>query len=167
VVEDAWNSFNVSGWKGHILKEKLKLLKGTLRIWHKEVYSNVDHKIEKITEDIEVLELKCENEGLEEAELIVRKEKFDTLWLLLKSKDSMEFQKLRSKWLREGDASSRFFHACVKNRRRYNSIVALKKGRSWLSNTDVVRADWSLTLKTTSERCLGLDRRWMESLLCA
>jgi hypothetical protein len=141
VVEDTLNSFNVSGWKGHILKEKLKLLKGTLRIWHKEVYSNVDHKIEKITEDIEVLELKCENEGLEEAGLIVRKEKFDTLWLLLKSKDSLEFQKLRSRWLREGDANSRFFHACVKNRRRYNSIVALKKGRSWLSNPDVVRAE--------------------------
>jgi hypothetical protein len=47
----------------------LKLLKGILRTWNKEVYGNVDYKIEKITEDIEVLELKCENEGLEEAEL--------------------------------------------------------------------------------------------------
>jgi hypothetical protein len=69
VVEDVWNSFQVLGWKGHVLKQKMKLLKGILRTWNKEVYGNVDYKIEKITEDIEVLELKCENEGLEEAEL--------------------------------------------------------------------------------------------------
>jgi exonuclease III len=113
VVEDAWNSFQVSGWKGHVIKEKLKLLKGVIRTWNKEVYGNVDHKIEMVMEDIEVLELKCENEGLEEAELLVRKEKFDNLWMLLKSKDRMKFQKLR-----EGDANSKFFHACVKSRKR-------------------------------------------------
>ncbi|MCH83058.1 LINE-1 reverse transcriptase like, partial [Trifolium medium] len=141
VVEEAWNSFIVTGRKGYILKEKLKLLKGTLRLWNKEVYGNVDHKIEKITEDIDVLELKCENVGLDEAELLERKEKFDYLWMLLKSKESMEFQKSRSRWLREGDANTGFFHACVKSRKRSNSIVALKKGRSWLSKPDEVREE--------------------------
>jgi hypothetical protein len=71
----------------------------------------------------------------------VRKEKFDNLWLLLKSKDSMEFQKSSSRWLREGDANSSFFHACVKSRKRSNSIVALKKGRSWLTHPNVVRSE--------------------------
>ncbi|MCI04221.1 transposon TX1 putative protein, partial [Trifolium medium] len=141
VVEDAWNSFNVSGRKGYVLKEKLKLLKGTSRLWNREVYGNVDHKIEKVTGEIEVLELKCENVGLDEADLLERKEKFDYLWMLLKSKESMEFQKSRSRWLREGDANTGFFHACVKSRKRSNSIVALKKGRSWLSNPDAVRAE--------------------------
>ncbi|WJX66218.1 hypothetical protein P8452_50797 [Trifolium repens] len=141
LVEEAWNSFQVCGSKGFVLKEKLKLLKGTIRQWNKDIYGNVDHKIEKITEDIETLELKCENVGLEEAELLARKEKFDILWMLLKSKDSMEFQKSRSRWLREGDANSRFFHACVKSRKRSNSIVALKKGRSWLSNPEEVKAE--------------------------
>jgi hypothetical protein len=61
--------------------------------------------------------------------------------MLLKSKDRMEFQKSRSKWLKEGDANSRFFHACVKNRKKSNSIVALKKGRSWLTNPVLVRAE--------------------------
>jgi hypothetical protein len=87
------------------------------------------------------LELKCENEGLDEAELLVRKEKFNILWMLLKSKDSMEFQKSRSRWLKEGDANSSFFLACVKCRKKSNSIVALKKGSSWLSNPYVVRAE--------------------------
>jgi hypothetical protein len=87
------------------------------------------------------LELKCENEGLDEAELLVRKEKFNILWMLLKSKDSMEFQKSRSRWLKEGDVNSSFFLACVKCRKKSNSIVALKKGSSWLSNPYVVRAE--------------------------
>jgi hypothetical protein len=73
----------------------MKLLKGILKMWNKEVYGNVDYKIEKTTEDIEVLELKCENEGLDEAEFLLRKEKFNFLWMLLKSKDTMEFQKSR------------------------------------------------------------------------
>jgi exonuclease III len=141
VVEEAWNSFQVSGSKGYVLKEKLKLLKGTIRQWNKDVYGKVDHKIEMITEEIETLELKCEFDGLEEADLLLRKEKFDNLWMLLKSKDCMEFQKSRSRWLREGDANSRFFHACVKSRKRSNSIVALKKGRSWLSHPVEVKAE--------------------------
>jgi hypothetical protein len=141
VVEEAWNSFVVSGGRGYVLKEKMKLLKGILRKWNKEVYGNVDFKIDKIAEEIEGLELKCENVGLDEAELLVRKEKFDILWMLLKSKDRMEFQKSRSKWLKEGDANSRFFHSCVKNRKRSNSIVVLKKGRSWLTNPGDVRAE--------------------------
>ncbi|GAU39362.1 hypothetical protein TSUD_56890 [Trifolium subterraneum] len=58
-----------------------------------------------------------------------------------KSKDTLEFQKSRSRWLKEGDANTGFFHACVKTRKRSNSIVALKKGRVWLSRPDEVRSE--------------------------
>jgi hypothetical protein len=58
--------------------------------------------------------------------LATRKKRFEELWILLKSKDRLEFQKSRSRWLAEGDANTGYFHACVKGRRRSNSIVALK-----------------------------------------
>jgi hypothetical protein len=112
-----------------VIKEKFKRLKGALKKWNKEVYGRVDGKIEDLITGIEQLDLKGETEGLSEEELILQKTKFDHLWLLLKSKDSLEFQKSQTRWLKEGDANTGFFHACVKSRKRANSIVALKKGR--------------------------------------
>ncbi|MCH87544.1 transposon TX1 putative protein, partial [Trifolium medium] len=141
VVEGEWTSYQVNGWTGYVLKEKLKRLKGALRIWNKEVYGSVDAKIEALTGEIELLELKGERVGLSEEEQVERKTKFNQLWLLLKSKDSLEFQKSRSRWLKEGDANTSFFHECVKSRKRSNTLVALKKGREWLSRPEDIRLE--------------------------
>ncbi|MCH92512.1 LINE-1 reverse transcriptase like, partial [Trifolium medium] len=126
---------------GFVLKEKLKRLKGDLRSWNKDVYGNIDTKIDDLTKEIESLELGGEREGLSEYDLLDRKDKFNLLWLLLKSKDSMEFQKSRSRWLREGDANTGFFHVCVKSRKRSNSIVTLRKGRFWLTRPEEIRSE--------------------------
>jgi hypothetical protein len=126
VVSKAWKSFHVMGWKGYVVKEKMKLLKRVLKTWNKDVYGNMDSKIDALTNEIEELELKCETIGLSVEELVTRKKRFEELWILLKSKDRLEFQKSRSRWLAEGDANTGYFHACVKGRRRSNSIVALK-----------------------------------------
>ncbi|MCI39337.1 putative transposon TX1 protein, partial [Trifolium medium] len=37
VVEKEWASYQVSGWSGYVLKEKMKKLKVALRKWNKEV----------------------------------------------------------------------------------------------------------------------------------
>jgi hypothetical protein len=101
----------------------------------------VDSKIEGIITDIELLDLKGEGEGLSEEEVALRKSKFEQLWVLRKNKDNLEFQKSRSRWLKEGDANTGFFQACVKSRKRSNSIVAIKKGRTWLSRPEDIREE--------------------------
>ncbi|WJX76187.1 hypothetical protein P8452_59630 [Trifolium repens] len=46
IVESFWGSYSVDGWMGHVLKEKLKGLKTTLREWHKNEYGGLEGRIE-------------------------------------------------------------------------------------------------------------------------
>jgi hypothetical protein len=59
-VKGEWESYDVGGWMGYVLKEKLKRLKGALKKWNKEVYGNVDSKIAALVGEIEELDLKGE-----------------------------------------------------------------------------------------------------------
>jgi hypothetical protein len=45
-----------------------------------------------------------------------------TLHSLVRVDNSMNWQKSRMKWLKEGDANSKFFHGCMNGRRRQNAI---------------------------------------------
>jgi hypothetical protein len=111
---------------GFILKEKLKGLKFCIRVWNKEVYGVVDSKIEKLVEDINELDVKGELVSLSEAEVENRKDYFGELWHLLKSKESVLLQRSRTRWLREGDQNSAYFHACEKSRGNRHFLNALK-----------------------------------------
>ena len=54
------------------------------------------------------------------------------LWRILKAKDALIAQRSRSRWLKEGDVNSNFFHKCVKLRKSRNSIKALRENDGWL-----------------------------------
>ncbi|CAJ2628008.1 unnamed protein product [Trifolium pratense] len=51
-VESSWKSFNVGGKKAYVLKEKLKLLKESLKKWNKDVFGILDLNIDKTVADI-------------------------------------------------------------------------------------------------------------------
>ncbi|GAU32903.1 hypothetical protein TSUD_152630 [Trifolium subterraneum] len=124
-VKQKWQSFQIHGWSGHILKTKLKLLKAELRSWHQIHTANLDGKIQRDKSRLEELDICKEGRGLdvvEEAELLSLP--VDIL-ALSKLQASMYWQKSRVTWLREGDANSKFFHGVMSSRRRANSIGAL------------------------------------------
>jgi hypothetical protein len=81
-----WGASQVRGCKGYVVKEKMKLLKGTLKTWNKGVYGDIDVKFEDLTLAIDELEIKSESVGLSEVELSSRKKMFEELWVLLKVK---------------------------------------------------------------------------------
>lgn len=140
VVEEAWRDHPFNGWMSIVLKEKLKRLKFIIKEWHKGEYGDMETKNEKLVEDISVFDVRGEEVGLNGEEIQHRKALFGDLWRILKAKDANMVQRARSRWIKNGDANSNYFHKCVKLRHSRNAIKALRLGEECVqSPTDVRR----------------------------
>ncbi|CAJ2631177.1 unnamed protein product [Trifolium pratense] len=131
-------SYNVQGKKAFVLKEKLKLLKESLKIWNKEVFGILDLNIEKTVKDINDFEGLLENND-GDFDYLKREGLNKDFWNQLNYKDNLLKQKSRTKWLKEGDSNSRFFHQSIKGRRRRNQLVALRDGDHWVQGVDEIK----------------------------
>jgi hypothetical protein len=129
VVEESWREQEVSGWMSFVLKTKLWGLKGRLKEWNKTEFGNLENILKTIIVDIQDLDVRGELVGLSLLEVSLRKDLFHEFWKLQKCKESILFQRSRSKWLCQGDANSKFFHHCVAARSNRNFISALKVGK--------------------------------------
>jgi len=41
-IREKWSSFEVNGWGAYVLKEKLRLIKGSLKEWHHQHTHNME-----------------------------------------------------------------------------------------------------------------------------
>jgi len=103
MVDDSWSNQRVGGWMAVVLKTKLKGLKVAIRGWRKQEYANLDTKVACLVGEIEKIDVKGELGVLSNFKVEMRKLKFNEMWKLLKCKDASMFQRLKSKWLKEGD----------------------------------------------------------------
>ncbi|GKV46852.1 hypothetical protein SLEP1_g53813 [Rubroshorea leprosula] len=138
-VEDKWKEMEVEGFAGYKCQKKLKLLKGFLKGWNKEVFGNMDTQYEQAVKKIEQVDMQNEISDLEDAEIVKRQEGFSEMWDVLRKKELIWKQKSRSKWVREGDANTRFFHRVAKGRRAHNNIAGLMCEGAWIDDPNLVK----------------------------
>lgn len=62
-VKEYWESFNVEGSASYKVKEKLKMLKGKLKWWNKEVFRIKDLRIDNLVKDMNELEMVAADGG--------------------------------------------------------------------------------------------------------
>jgi len=68
-VKDRWQSFQVQGWSGFILKEKFKKNKESLQSWHLNHTLNIDSKIQVAKTRMAALDAMGENNSLSDQEV--------------------------------------------------------------------------------------------------
>ena len=132
---------DLNGWMGFILKEKLKVLKNRLCGWHKEEYGGLEVQINDLIKEIANLDERGERSLLNDEEVCMRKDKFGNLWRHLKARDSLVVQRSRVRWMKEGDANTRYFHNCMKPRASSNGVRALKVNGGWVQTPTEVRRE--------------------------
>jgi len=68
-VKEKWNFLNVDGWGGFVFKEKLKLLKSTLKEWHSVHVQNIPGRIASLKTRLSDLDDKAVEDELMVEEL--------------------------------------------------------------------------------------------------
>ena len=112
-VEESWTSNQQSGWGGYVLKEKIKALKNRLNVWNREQFGDTLKKYMKIQEDLNKMEEATVDRQLSHPEMMIRKQLQEELWVTARSHESLLRQKARSRWIKEGDCNSRYFHLMI------------------------------------------------------
>ncbi|KAL8503592.1 hypothetical protein ACS0TY_022359 [Phlomoides rotata] len=134
-----WDNYKIIGWKSYSLKEKLKRLKQALKHWSRNTFSSLNNRIEVQKEAIERLDRFDDVSGLEEEEIIERNCTTTELKRNMIWKESFLFQKAKSKWIKEGDVNSRFFHGWINKRIKFNGIEGLLVDNVWVEPKEGIR----------------------------
>ncbi|GMP24335.1 hypothetical protein CsSME_00001633 [Camellia sinensis var. sinensis] len=124
-VAKVWDEFRIIGKAGHVLFQKLKMLKVELKKWNLEVFGNLAIKLKNAEEELVELDIVAENRGLVAAEKARRRQVRGEVWKLSKMVEWLWQQKSRVNWTINGDKNTRFFYIMASSRRSRNSINSI------------------------------------------
>ncbi|GLU18032.1 hypothetical protein SLE2022_343540 [Rubroshorea leprosula] len=155
VIKNMWNSTEVKGWSGFILKEKLQRTKKALKEWSAKSVTEMDKRIKEAENMIAEIDEKGENNQLSTDEIEMRRNNFLELWENLSIKERMSQQKSRKMWLKEGDANSRFFHNCIQGRWRRSEINSVQIDGVQVTGVEKIKEEVARYFQT-----LFTEERW-------
>ncbi|XP_057432385.1 uncharacterized protein LOC130725150 [Lotus japonicus] len=98
-------------------------------------------KKKKAADILNELEKKAEVSDLGEEELKQRREYGAEFWKCAKQAESLACQKAKIKWVKEGDANTKFFHAMINFRRKTNSLTGLNSNGEWCEGPRSVKKE--------------------------
>ncbi|XP_019166800.1 PREDICTED: uncharacterized protein LOC109162584 [Ipomoea nil] len=124
IVRNSWEQ-SADGGGMRALSYKLKRLKMALKDWNKHSFGNIFGRIKTLESEVALAECRHANNPSGESRTALQAKQAD-LMLALKQEESFWKQKARVKWVKEGDANTRYFHSVVKDRHRRQRISSVK-----------------------------------------
>jgi len=123
-----------------VLKQKLKLMKFSLKEWHRQHFQNMRGRMTEVQHTMSALDIKAKSSALSDEEVAELHELSVNLHSMARLQNSINWQNSRMNWLAEGDANTKKFHGCMSNRRRQNAINTVSFGGVRVEGVQNVRA---------------------------
>lgn len=125
LVDSWWNSPLVAGWAGATLHDKLKSLKKEIKSWKGSRANAVTDRIASLETDLQSTMDQILRDGSSNSLRAKRLKVLDDLWNAFRLEECRWRQKSRSRWAKEGDRNSAFFHRQCKIRVAKQNITKL------------------------------------------
>ena len=116
-------------------------MKCRLKIWNKEEYGDSFKKVQQLEVELNKLEEDTLHRQMTDLEISRRKKLQEDLWVAAQAHEALLRQKSRSRWLKEGDCNTRFFHIRVNANRNRNSIKGLLIEGVWTDEPNKVKEE--------------------------
>ena len=112
-----------------------------MKIWNKEQFGDTFKRVQKIESELNKLESESEHRQMTFQENMTRKKLQQDLWSAAQAHESLMRQKARSRWIKEGDCNSRYFHLLINSHRRFNVLNGVNINGSWVDNPSRVKEE--------------------------
>ena len=110
-----------------------------MKDWHSVHAKNIPGKIEGLKNRLSKLDDQVDDGGLSVEELEEMRNITHDIHSLSRVSASITWQQSRSRWLKDGDANSKYFHSMLSSRRRRNSIVSLMVNGNLVEGVQPIR----------------------------
>ncbi|RVX05281.1 Transposon TX1 uncharacterized 149 kDa protein [Vitis vinifera] len=126
---DWWSGFQGNGWEGHKFMRRLQYVKAKLKEWNKFSFGELKEKKKSILNDLAIFDAIEQEGGLNPDLISQRASRKGELEVLILREEIHWRQKVKVKWVKEGDCNSKFYHKVANGRRNRKYIKELENER--------------------------------------